>query len=118
MSILENKANLVCTEMQSSGVDKTIAFDPFIILMIVQIIVSIVEFYFQHCKKTPSLTLSSMQNPGILERWHLRRIIRDHVADAEMNSFISPKLTDAYLKVAKTLTEEDVNQMFEEAKTR
>ncbi len=71
--------------------DRKVAVDPTVILTIIAILGAIFELY-QKCKAQPSVS-----SVGVLERWHLRKVIRAKIADHEMYDHIGHDIYNAIL---------------------
>lgn len=113
MSVIERLANDVAADMAQHEPIKKFALDPFTISIIINVITELVKLYM-NCRKTPQDTAASMQDPGLIERWRLRRIIRQHVDDNEAYDRLGGNLFKSTLNVAKTVSENEVEAMFEE----
>ena len=114
MSIIEEKANSVAAALEQKNVEHRVAFDPLMILTIVEVIVFLVKLY-KKGNKTAQEAHQSMQSLGLVERWHLRRAIRIHLNDQEMHDHIGDKLFDGLAETAAGATEDDVSKAFEQA---
>ncbi len=117
MSFIQENANLVAGGLEKRNIEKRVAFDPAILYIIVQIIVALVELY-NKCNQTPKQAHASMKSLNILERWYLRRVIRKHIDDTEMQDYIGGKMFDSFAELGATVTEEEVVKIFEEAQTK
>lgn len=115
MSVIERLASDVAADMAQTDKIKVFAIDPFTIGIIVNVITELVKLYMQ-CRKTPQDTAASMQDPGLIERWRLRRVIRQHVDDDEAHAHLGGNLFKSTLNVAKSVSEVEVEAMFEEVK--
>ncbi len=115
MSIIEKLANDVASDMVKTDKLKISVTDPFVISVIIDVITELVKIY-ERCQKTPEDTVESMKNPGLIERWRLRRVIRKHVDDDEAHNHLGRNLFKSTLHVAKNLNQSDVEEMFEEVK--
>lgn len=113
MSVIERLANDVAADMAQHEPIKKVAIDPFTISIIITIISELIKLY-QNCNKTPAATAASMQAPGLIERWRLRRVIRKHVDDDEAHQALGGRMFQSTLVVAKGVQESDVQSMFEE----
>lgn len=113
MSVIQDKANAIAADMQQNQAVRHLAIDPFTIMAVVGVIIDLVKLYIQ-CKKTPQQTAASMQNPGVIERWRLHRVIRHHVDYPEAHAALGQPLFNSTLKVASTVTEDEVNGMYTE----
>lgn len=114
MSTIEDKAKLIADDVASNGSDVSeVVFDPFTISVIVTVISELVKLYLA-CRKTPTETAESMRNPGIVEKWRLRRVIKQHVDHDEAHDMLAQPLFKSTLKVSATLTDDEVAKMMEE----
>src|SRR3954469_6302805 len=102
MSIFDDKANAVASELVVRKVDNRVAFDPTIIFLIIGILKEIIKA-FQDCKKSSTQVASSAHSIGILERFRLRRMVRQHLNDEEMHSHLGNQLFDSIIEVGKSV---------------
>jgi len=117
MGLLETKAQAIAADMAADDKVKTYALDPMSILTIVSVLVQVVEFIYE-CYKDHQQTAQVMQNPGIMARWRLRRIIRDQVNDSQDRRDIRNRLFRSTLNVGKTVTAQEAEQLHAEAQSR
>jgi hypothetical protein len=114
MSPIQTEAMLIANDMnQTQNVSKALVLDPMLIISIVGLIVDIVKAYIE-CQQSASQAQSSMTDPGLIERWRLRRAIRSHIDDSEVQEAIGQQLFQSTLNVSKTLTVQNVTDMFAE----
>lgn len=113
MGIIQDKAKAIAEDMHKNEVAHHLAFDPMLILTLVGIVFQLVKAY-QECKKTPTQTQASIANPGILEKWRLRRIVKTSIDDHEMYDHVGGKITASTMTVGKSITTEEVQQMYNE----
>lgn len=116
MSIIKDKAMQICVDMEQSKVPKHLALDPMIIIAVVGIIVDVVKAYIE-CRQNQKQAQTSMANPGLIERWRLRKSIRTHIDDGEVQDAMGIQLFNSSLNISKNITLEDVNQMFVEVQS-
>lgn len=114
MSTIHEKSAVVSSKLEKK-VEQRVALDPFVLYIIYQIIVSIIQIYM-NCNLSSKQAVSSMSKLGILERWRLRRIIRHYINDPEMHDYIGSNLFNSLEELGANVTEEEVTKMFEEAK--
>lgn len=113
MSVIQDKANLIASDMQSNENIRSLVIDPMTISAVISLISDLVNMYIQ-CKKTPATAAASMRNPGVVERWRLHRSIRKHVDYPEAHTLLANPLFNSTLKVASTVTDDDVGSMYQE----
>ena len=113
MGIIEQKANQIAADMAQTESIKKYAIDPFTILTIVEILIELVDLY-RKCRKAKQETAQSMQDPGMVERWRLRKVIRTKVDDSEAHQILGNRIFQSTLNVGKTVTEDEVGQMYDE----
>jgi hypothetical protein len=112
MSKFQEKAEAISADMGDGGVS-TVALDPFTISVIVQVLSELVKLYMQ-CRKTPAEATVSMRDPGLIERWRLRRVIKKHLDDDEVHGVMGSKLFSAVLRSAAAVSADDVAAMYKE----
>lgn len=101
MKVFEDKAKEINGDMNGDAA----AIDPVTIAMIIKLIVEVIQMY-RNCKKPQEEALTSMQSPNFINRWRFRRLAAKHLGDqAEL------AVASSY-KVSKTLTLDDVNEMY------
>ena len=86
------------------------------VIAAVELITELIKLY-QACKKTPVQAYSSLQNPTIfskIEKEHQIRLIRRKY---NLNKNLDEPLAQNLDGMAKQLTQEEFNTMYEEAKT-
>lgn len=113
MSIIREKAHAVAADMAQNEKVKHYAIDPFTISIIITVITELVKLYMNR-RKSSQETAASMKDPGLIERWRLRKVIRKHVDDDEAHGILGGRLFKSTLAVSKDVTEEEVAQMFDE----
>lgn len=113
MSILEDKANAMAGALVNRRVKEAVALDPAMILMLMELIMGLLKM-FQDCRKTPAEVVQSTKRLGIIERWQLRRAIRQSIADDEMHGYVGRQLADAAAEVAQSLTAAEVEELYAE----
>jgi len=114
MSIIEEKARAIANDMAGDEPVKVYAIDPFTITTIATVLIEVVKAVYQ-CYQNREQVANAMQNPGLMERWRLRRIIRDKVDDEEAHGVLGGRMFRSALKVARSVTPEEVEQMHAEA---
>lgn len=115
MSILEKKANEIANEMAKDEKIKSYAIDPFTISIIVSILTELIKLYIS-CRKSSKEAAETMRNPGLIQRWRLKRLIRNHLDDEEVHHILHKDLFQATLKIANEVTDEEVKEIYEEVK--
>jgi hypothetical protein len=113
MSAIEELANNVAADAAKNEKVLKVFLDPFTISIIVTVITEIIKLYMS-CKKTPQATALSMQAPSLVERWRLRRVIRQHIDDDEAHKAFGGHLFGSMLSTVKNIEEKDVQAMFDE----
>lgn len=113
MGIIQEKANAIAAGMEENNVERRLAFDIAMISTIIGIIQNVIQI-FQQCKQTSQQAAVSMRSGGVLERWRLRRVIRAHINDPEMDDHVGSQLFGSALHVSSTLKDEEVSQMYDE----
>lgn len=110
MSIIEDKANAIAADMAKNEEIKKYAFDPLTILTIISILIQVVKLAYE-CYKDHHQVATVMQNPGLMERWRLRRVIKEKVGDDEVHGVLGGRIFKSMLNVSKTVTAEDAQAM-------
>jgi hypothetical protein len=113
MGIIQDKAYQIAEDMNRDQVERRLAFDPMLIVTLVSVVTQIFKVY-QECKKTPAQAHESIANPGILERWRLKRLIKKELDDDEMHVHVGGKMVKSTMKVGSTLTTGEVQQIYDE----
>ena len=117
MSVLEAKANQIADDAgQKNGEVSQVALDPFTISVIVQILTSLVKAYMA-CRKTPEEAAVSMRDPGVLDRWRLRRTVKQHLDHDEAHDLLAGPVFKSTLKVAAGVTDDEVKSMYDEVRS-
>lgn len=113
MSVIQDKANAIAADMAKNNVEQRVALDPMVVITIIGIVVDViktlVECYINHKQAQERLA-----NPGVLEKWRLRRIVRQHLNDDEMNNYVGANIVQSSINVGKTLTDDEVQSMYSE----
>lgn len=117
MSPLETKARQVANAMVARhSVSKAIAFDIMFILTIISIILSTIHLLMV-CRSTARGAIDKAKHPGFLTRWMLRRQVRKHLRQNQIPAeYLSTSLEQSLFAVASAMTEEEMVQLFEEAR--
>lgn len=113
MTAVEQAAQKIANTMVGNKVDKQVAFDPAVILVIIQIIQDILTVY-QDCNVTPPAALAQWKEFGLITRWRLRRIIKKNVDDSEVYETIGLQIFNAMKSYSSTATEDDAKALFAE----
>lgn len=113
MTVIEQKAALIAEDVAKKSDVRSLAIDPFTIGIIITIITELVKLYMS-CRKEPKSTAASMRHPGIMERWRLRKIVKRHIDDDEVYSYMGKELVRSSLKVASQVTDDEVKAMYDE----
>lgn len=108
---LVNKAYVVY--YRAIAKNKEIAFDPFTIIMIIQLIIALIKLY-QTCHKNNTQTLDMMRYPNIFERRILRKEI-NKLMDAGFK-LRREDLENGLKELAFTLRPQDLKKLFEDVK--
>jgi beta-lactamase regulating signal transducer with metallopeptidase domain len=115
MKTINNKAETIAKDIATTKESlKSVALDPFTILAIIGIIISLIQLYLTYCKKTTQEAASSMRNPNLVEKWQLRRLIRKHIDDCDVRKLLGEPLLTSLLKIGATITDEEVAKMYTE----
>lgn len=121
MGVIQDKANAVAEDMAKNEAELMaqsaehgehhvdFAISITVITTIVEIIYNLVKLY-QSCKKTPQQAAMSMRSGGVLERFRLRRAIRQHPNLHQYHD----AMFDSTLTVATRVQDNEVGQMYEE----
>ncbi len=113
MSIFEQKAQQIAQGASDKEEVSQVALDPFTIGVIVQILIQAVKLYME-CRKNSQETAEAMRSPGVLDRWRLRRLVRENLDHDEAHDLLAGPLFRSTLRVASDVTDEDVGQMYAE----
>ena len=113
MSVIEEKANAVCGNMVKNGEDKVVMFNPLFIIAVISVLIEIVKLW-KDCNKKPLEAVADARSPGILTRWAVRRAVRKHLDDEEMEPRYAAKLSKAVLTVGAEMNEEEMAKAFAE----
>ncbi len=117
MSMIEDKANKVAGELENQNVEHKVAFDPFLILAIVNTLLAVINS-FMACRANHKDALEVIRSPRIRDRWHLRRIIRKQIANDELEGKVGKELLQGVVTVGQGLTEAELEEMFKEAELK
>jgi hypothetical protein len=111
MRTITSKAAAVAQTAQDSfKLPYAAAFDPTAIAAVIGTIVEIIKL-LQQCHSTPATALRTVQNPGMLNRIKLRRILR-----TRMTSQVSAAaLSQAVTHIGATTSANDLVNMWREA---
>src|ERR1051326_417443 len=113
-SIIKDKAQQVCDDMaKNQGIDQKLAFDVMLIIAIIGVIVNLVRLFIE-CKQSHQQAQAKMANPGLMERWRLRRAIREHVDDGEVQAALASQLFNSSINISSKLKVEEVAAMYDE----
>jgi hypothetical protein len=114
MKTVESKAKAVATKL-GGKLGHEAAFDPSMILVIIQIIQQVLAA-IQACKKPPSAVTKMAESPAPFQRFKLRRIVRDQIDDPDFYAAHGDDITDAVLHVGSTVTADEASHLFAEVK--
>jgi len=117
MSIIQEKANAIAADMAKNEVEHHVALDPQLIVDIIGVVVGVIQILMQ-CFMTPKQAQLRMANPGVVEKWRLRRVVRSQLDDDEMNNYVGAKIVQSSINVSKSLTIEEVTAMYEEVQQK
>ncbi len=108
---IEKKASEISEQLvQVEGISHAIAFDPLLLLALIQVIISLISFY-KKCWSEKT-ALASMQNPGMFERMRLRWTVSSKLQTQFQH--LKEKIIGAVRQVGNRTTEEEVTQMYKE----
>jgi Tfp pilus assembly protein PilV len=114
MGMIEDKAKLVVEDMaRNDAKHKEPMLAITVIGIIIGIIADVVQTYLA-CKQSSQQAAMSMRSGGIVERFRLRRAIRQHLDDPEMHGYVAEDMFHSTLSVAEQLKDEEVSQMYAE----
>jgi len=114
MGVIEDKASLIAADMSTSESIKKYAFDPMTVITVVSVLVQVVELLYG-CYKDHHQVSQVMQNPGLIERWRLRRVIKEQIGDDEAHAVLGNRMFKSMLNVSKSVTAEEAEAMHNEA---
>lgn len=109
----DTAAKMVAEELALSKVPRKVAFDPFTILAIVSVIVAVIRLFIE-CKKKPRDAAQVCKKPDLVERWRLRRLIKEILADEEAEKELSKALQKAFFLVGSRLTDKEIEYLMKE----
>ena len=109
----DTAAKMVAEEMVLAKVARKVAFDPFTILAIVSVIVAVIRLLIE-CRKKPKEVAQIFKKPELVERWRLRRLIKQILADEEAEKELSKALQKSFFAVGQRLSEKDVEILMKE----
>lgn len=110
MSVINNLSNKVAENLvKTQKVDKVAAFDPTLIMVIIQLVQAAFEA-FKNCKKEPVAATAVCNKPSLIERFLLKRM----VSKAGISSNLRGKVFEAMLETGKTLKVEELTAANEE----
>ncbi len=111
MSIIQQKATEVAMNVSPENPDgpTEVFIDPATIALVVQVIIGVVKLY-RECRQTHEEAAFNMQEPGWWTRRKLWRLVKEQVpADQDREA-----VYDEILRSGKTVTPDDVAQMYQE----
>lgn len=123
MSIIDQKAAEAASLMtrDNSDIPHVVALDPLTLLAIGGFLINVIEL-FMSCRKSEDDGLYRMQNPGMMDRWAMRRLIKKRIKSMPKVYGASGSQLDlrmdmerAIREMAAGLTVNDVKQMYKEA---
>lgn len=110
MSVINTLSSKVADNLvKTHKVDKAVAFDPTIIMVIIQAIQMAFEA-LKNCKKDPVASTVVMNTPNFMQRFLLKRMVSKTGVSFSMRN----KVYEAMLDTGKTLKVEDLNAVNEE----
>jgi hypothetical protein len=111
MKVITSKAEEVVKLMQErEGVDRK-AVDPYLIIAIVGCIIGVCQLFINK-RNSYKTALAAMQNPSIMQRWTLRRLLKEKLGD--QYSSLHTQVKRSMYSMACSLTESDVAEMYHE----
>jgi hypothetical protein len=111
--IANEKALAVATYLRDQeGVPEVKCFSLILILAIAGFVLQLMTF-MRTKKKSTEETLAIMQNPGILQRWELRRQLRKHFKGQYPE--LQPKILKGLQVVAQGVKHEEIQQIYKES---
>lgn len=116
MSLVNDVAATVAAEMTKKTDKLDLAqINPLLVEIIAQVLVEVLKAVMD-CYKEPKKALATVQRPGVLQRFRLRRAIKRHIDDDEAYGYMGNDMLKAFTKVAETVTEEDLKKLYAEAR--
>lgn len=98
---------------KKQNVKKSVAFDPTIILTIMQVIMTLI----QDCdlfNRKPEDVQNRLKKLGPFERWALRSQVRAAIDDNRMFKLYGAQIVNSLIEVGPSLTAEDIKTTIEE----
>lgn len=111
MTLLEQKTNEICMKLHKDG--HTYALDPLTILMILKILIQI-AIYIYKCQKSKEERYKLILFPRLFGRLFIRRFINEKTKELLKTENFNPDLENEILKMCKSLTRIEVEQIFSE----
>lgn len=87
--------------------DKNIVINPALIPVIIEVLISLIKLY-QSCNKEPKDMSKDSGNLNFIQRWRLRRLIRNKTQDEVLVTTISKAIN------SKNYSEEEIQEVWKE----
>lgn len=110
ISAIEEVAHKVASNINAKN--KTFSIDPFTIITIINCIIGIIRLIYQ-CRKNRTSVKRVMHRPGIMSRFLMKRVVKQHFPEDMVNDAYKSMLT-----VSREMSETELEEVLNEFEER